>query len=55
LFDIVTFAVLLVVPVAWFPKFTVAGENVTGMTPLPDNATACGEFAAESVIIKDDE
>jgi hypothetical protein len=55
LFDIVTFVVLLVVPAAWFLKFTAAGENVTGMTPFPDNATDCGEFAAESVITRDDE
>jgi hypothetical protein len=47
--------VLLVVPAAWFPKFNTAGENVTGTTPFPDNATDCGEFAAESVITKDDE
>jgi hypothetical protein len=55
LFDIVTLVVLLVVPAAWFPKFTMAGEKVTGMTPFPDKATDCGEFAAESVITRDDE
>jgi hypothetical protein len=55
LFDIVTVFVLLVVPAAWFPKLTAAGEKVTGITPFPDSATDCGELPAESVITSDDE
>ena len=55
LFDIVTVFVLLVVPAAWFPKLTAAGEKVTGITPFPDNATDCGELPAESVITNEDE
>jgi hypothetical protein len=52
---IVTLVVLLVVPAAWLPKFTEAGEKVTGTTPLPVSATDCGEFPAESVITIEDE
>jgi hypothetical protein len=55
LLDIVTFIVLLVVPAAWLPKFTTVGEKVTGKTPFPLSVTVCGEFAAESVMIRDDE
>jgi hypothetical protein len=41
----------LVLPTATLPKARVAGENVTGASPVPVRPTSCGEFVALSLIV----
>jgi hypothetical protein len=45
--------VALVVPSAWFPNPTVAGNSVTGATPVPVRATDWGLLEALSVTVSD--
>jgi hypothetical protein len=52
LFFTVTFFGSLALAIPWFPKFNAAVDSVTGWTPVPENPTDCGLFAALSVMVR---
>jgi hypothetical protein len=51
LFVIVTVFAVAVELTASLPKAKLAGEKVTGATPVPVKATICGEFDAVSLTV----
>ena len=48
---IVTLLLALLVPTGTVPKDKVAGESVTGVSPVPDNLTTWRELLALSLMV----